>query len=491
MARGPYGPRVGVWGVSDVDDAAAVLLPRIVEQEMRRRLPDASIRVFAPFGRLRPRPRDGGRPAEPLGPATDERLAELGGALDLVVAGGPWCLAADAVLATLYDVDEEELAGRRLSRFFLGGPPPDADGLPVMVWHAMEVRDSNGAEARDDRRLWSALARQQRVSVRDERSRALLHSAEVEREVSVVPEAALLLPRLFSAALLRRRAEQSRVVSGHGAGIRILSVDADLLRGDTAGPVVAALAARREADDGIRFAVLDASGRGDIDAATDRRVVELTGQAVTPGRCTALEDVAATVAGSITVVARSRFIVAAAVGFGVPTVAIDDGESGLDELVGGHRSVSPHDAGGVRDAVANAVEAPERCRVRADPLVRRLDAEFDALAELARRAAGQRAATAATSVQVDVAVEDVAALIEAHRARGLRMVDERNALNAEIARLEVQLERREIEHRATVGKLEAEIAVWRSATERVVTSRTWRYTEGARRLYARLRHRLG
>jgi hypothetical protein len=71
--------RIALWGAFDVEDCGRVAIPRVVDAEVRRRLPGAVVTVFAPLGRLRPLALDGGRPAEPLATldaGAMERLSE-------------------------------------------------------------------------------------------------------------------------------------------------------------------------------------------------------------------------------------------------------------------------------------------------------------------------------------------------------------------------------------------------------------------------------
>src|SRR5215216_4625450 len=82
------GPRIGVWGAFDVADYGNLLVPRIFENELRRRLPYPRIFPYAPLGAEHPIAIDGGRPAAPLGEWTPARRAQLAEQFDLIAVAG-------------------------------------------------------------------------------------------------------------------------------------------------------------------------------------------------------------------------------------------------------------------------------------------------------------------------------------------------------------------------------------------------------------------
>src|SRR5260370_15053455 len=74
---------IGVLGTFDTDLFDDALAPRVLRRELKARLPGAKIITFAPYGALRPTPRDGGEAAEPLGRWSPDPAAAL--------TAGPGC----------------------------------------------------------------------------------------------------------------------------------------------------------------------------------------------------------------------------------------------------------------------------------------------------------------------------------------------------------------------------------------------------------------
>ena len=71
----PASCSIGVLGTFDTDLFDDALAPRVLRRELKARLPGAKIITFAPYGALRPTPRDGGEAAEPLGRWSPDRAA--------------------------------------------------------------------------------------------------------------------------------------------------------------------------------------------------------------------------------------------------------------------------------------------------------------------------------------------------------------------------------------------------------------------------------
>lgn len=148
--------RLGLWGAFDVEDHGQALYACIVRSELARRLPAASIRIFAPTDL--PTRADRGEPAEALGPWSPGREAELAAQLDAVVIGG----------AGLVDAE----------RFFVEAPA----GVAAR-WH-----------------------------VTDPDEEAALRGAGVEGAIDLTAHPAVLAPRLFPAAVLAKRLEYLRLM---------------------------------------------------------------------------------------------------------------------------------------------------------------------------------------------------------------------------------------------------------------------------------------
>ncbi|HKC25576.1 MAG TPA: polysaccharide pyruvyl transferase family protein, partial [Thermoanaerobaculia bacterium] len=195
--------RIGLWGCFDAAIFGDLIAARVVEAELRRRSPGAEVRTFAPFGRLRPIPLDAGRLAEPFGPQTPARLSELSSELDAAFVGsGDLLTFDDTHFAAWYELPAGDLAPLRVGRWLIEGFGETED-RPALAWNALGVPhdlDRDGAV-----RVRAAARSAVYLSVRDERSRARLLAAGVEREITVVPEPALFARRVFSPAHLERR----------------------------------------------------------------------------------------------------------------------------------------------------------------------------------------------------------------------------------------------------------------------------------------------
>src|SRR5919204_1755609 len=163
------GPRIALWGLYDVADYHALLVARILERELRARLPLARIDRYAPLGSDHPSALDGGRPALPLGSPTPHRKRQLAERHDLVVVAGD--------VVHVDDRRYDELYGRsnlRASEFFVDGLGEDLERRCPVVWTSVGVPFDVPAETGD--RVRAALARRAHVSVRDEESRRRLQA---------------------------------------------------------------------------------------------------------------------------------------------------------------------------------------------------------------------------------------------------------------------------------------------------------------------------
>jgi hypothetical protein len=199
------GPAVAVLGIFDAADFGELLAGRIVERELRERLPLARVDLYAPLGERRPVALDGGRPALSLGPPEPSRKAELAARHDLVVVTGDVLHTRDELYAELYGLPEGEAERLCPSGFFVDGLDRDAQ----VAWHAVGVPFELDAAAAD--RVRTAL-RAGRVSVHDEGSHARLFAADVAAEIALVPHPAVLADRLFPADVLRKRIDYLRAM---------------------------------------------------------------------------------------------------------------------------------------------------------------------------------------------------------------------------------------------------------------------------------------
>ncbi|MGH7426610.1 MAG: polysaccharide pyruvyl transferase family protein, partial [Candidatus Methylomirabilales bacterium] len=210
--RQPLRARIGVWGTFDLDSLGDQLRLSVLSHELARRLPGATIRAFAPYGYLRPTRLDGGEPAEPLGAWSEDRAAELAAELDCVIVAGVELhgLQGGESLASRYGVDPEEIRRLAPDRFFIEGLGPELEGRCPIVWSSVGLAVAHDPELAS--RLAAALSSRPHISVRDEISRARLEATGVTRTIEVVPDPALLAPRLYPASLLEKRLEYLRLM---------------------------------------------------------------------------------------------------------------------------------------------------------------------------------------------------------------------------------------------------------------------------------------
>jgi hypothetical protein len=290
-------------------------------------------------------------------------------------------------------------------------------------------------------------------------------------DVEQPPPPALLLARLLAPRLLERRAGFLRsvgwawgaepVVTVHGGAGLLGVVDdlaASLLPLVEAGTVAVQLAAAGALDGEEAFAGALESALG---SSRCRRL---------PGVAT-LEDQAALIAGSTAFLGPPGLGLWLAAALGVPAASPTTGGEGrlLDEL--GVMQPQP-------SALAAAVRGlldPGAPRPTAAAAVARLDRHLDRLAGAVR--SGSRDDPLPTDHAGGV--ED---LVLAHDARGRQLFAERRALQAA---LEGAV--RDLRHEA--DRLRSELAAARAANDRIVGSRTWRYTQPVRDTLARVRER--
>lgn len=195
-ARPPTVLHVGAFDLASYGDQ---LYPLISAHELGQRLEHVEVLPFGPLGTPGDGLADAGR-CWALGPWSTHRASELARKADVVLCGGGEIVQGDGTTyAAFYGIDTLDAEGLRIDRWFLECLGSAEHDCPV-VWHSpgvpSELDESTAA------RLRSALADRAMVAVRDERSRHLLENAGVDRAVEVVPDSALLLPRVLTPSLL-------------------------------------------------------------------------------------------------------------------------------------------------------------------------------------------------------------------------------------------------------------------------------------------------
>jgi hypothetical protein len=195
-------PRIGVWGRFESSGFPDLVQPWILESEIRRRLPEAELRIYAPLEGGQAIASDPGFATVDLGEWSPRRATELAESLDCVIVAGDLFGVSDEWNSS---VPDPGASGARLAPFLVEGLGRELEkGCPV-AWSAVSV--AFDLEPEEAERLRTALAGRSYVSVRDEASRLRLQGAGIESEVALVPEPLLLLPRAFPPELLARRLE--------------------------------------------------------------------------------------------------------------------------------------------------------------------------------------------------------------------------------------------------------------------------------------------
>jgi Polysaccharide pyruvyl transferase len=403
------GPRIGIWGTFDLADYGNLLLPRILESELRRRLPLAQVIAYSPLGHDHPLPMDAGRPALPLGPPEPQRKKQLAELLDLVVVLGNVIHARDELYADRYGIPQKNAERLRPSGWFVDGLGPDLERRCPIVWHAVEV--PFGFAGLEAERIMSALESKRRVTVRDEISRERLEETGTTQQIDVVPDATILVSRLFDADVLRKRTDYLRVIGSYPTDKPPLVIQGDASLGERAVDIAGALKAAHDAGDAIVLAELS-QPTGDAQFA-DAVAPLLSGVFRLPATAS-VEDITATIARARAFAGASPQGHSVALALGVPSLPIE--ASSLD--------------------IKNSID--ERTQAR---LQHEADAELDELASIAERSwsdrvAGDERTPAALGRALSHAHERYEALLRAHDVRGERLVTERLKFADIVDRLE-------------------------------------------------------
>lgn len=171
-----------IWGSTDLPGVGDQVLARVLEHQLRLRLPDHRTVLFAPFGVTRPTVADGGVVARPLG--TGARAA-----LTVVCPGFPVGSSA-AELVDRYGTPDAAPAARWFSTGLADGP---------LVWTAVRVPADPSPEvvATVDAQPWT--------SVRDRVSLERLRRAGVRGDVAVVGHPGLLAGELVDESVRHNR----------------------------------------------------------------------------------------------------------------------------------------------------------------------------------------------------------------------------------------------------------------------------------------------
>jgi hypothetical protein len=273
------GPRIGVWGAFDVADYGNLLVPRIFENELRRRLPYARVFPYAPLGAEHPIAIDGGRPAAPLGDWTRARPAQLAEQFDLVaVAGSEELHQGD-------DLDREP------SRFLVDGLGEELEQrCPVVFWVQSDV------------------------------CRERLLAAGTERRIDVVPDLAILASRLLSDETARKRLGYLRAVNRYPADKPPLVLESSTRLGLGADAYTRAVSEARAHDPALPI-VLVALGSAESDSELARALAAgIDGAAHELTADVTLDDLVVAIGNARAFCGASSAGFSTALAFGVPAV---------------------------------------------------------------------------------------------------------------------------------------------------------------------------
>lgn len=490
--------RVGVWGTFDLENFGDMLFPPIVRRELLRRLPEATIRMFGPYGYLRPISWDGGQPAEPLGPWCRERVTELARDLDCVLVGGGEIIhTRDEMLAPHYGVEPDQILERAPSRYFIEGLGADLESECPVLWNAVGIPFDLGPE--EAARVRAALSRRPYVAVRDELSKRRLKAAGVDREIHVVPDPGLLLPRLFPPRLLDKRLAYLRLMGWYPPSGRpiVLQGNRDLVR---FVPALVPAISRLVEQQGQAPIVVAETGpcHGDAQFA-DALAHALPLPVYRLPAKVGLEDLVTAIASSRGFVDISLHGNITAFVYGRPHVILNlNGQSKLDGfagLIGGEERLvhEPTEVPGAFQRASARAPRPDVVAV----LQARVDAHFDRVAMIAEASAGARRAggpdlrLAELDRRLAEAQDYAAALERALEVRGRRLVQERLVFADHVQDLrdqhwaELQEERARLQ--AEIDALRKEVQGKHEWLVGLMSTRTFRYTAPLRAVYGRVR----
>lgn len=429
------GPRIGVWGTFDLTNYGDLLVPRIFEREILRRLPLATVRSYSPLGHLHPVAMDGGLQADPLGPWEPARRADLAAELDLVVIGGGDLIhARDEAYGICYRWTPEETARLCPSRYFIDGLGPDLEASCPVAWHAVGAPFELTPE--EARRVREALATKAYVAVRDEITRGRLLATGTDREIHVVPDSTLLVPDVFSSDVLARRLRFLRTMGWYPVDRAPL-----VLQGSAAiarhAPRLADAVRAVLGELGHPPVVLIETGPCHGDGAfLDALAPALPGPVYRMPAAVALEDVAAALANACAFAGDSLHGSLTALSYGVPFVVVNlAGDSKLDGFarLAGQEDVLIHTTAELPEALRHAFAPgrPAALRSVLDRLLPSIAACFDRLAGLAERSwiarteRGERPGLPAMARALAAARERQRALLRDREALRTRLVEER------------------------------------------------------------------
>jgi hypothetical protein len=397
-------PVVGLLGAFDTGELGEVALRRVIESELARRRPDVAVVALAPFGAERPIPGDEGRPARPLGDSANGGLG-----VDALIVTGE-VLADSEHWAARYAVLDDAIASRGVAELVLTGTRNGEAAAASIAWFAVGGPDGASAAV-------TGLARKD-VWARDRATQERLGATAV-----LSGDPVLLAREVFAPDTVRRRLELLRMCGAVPAGRRLV-VEAGA-GGSSPGLVerlVDAMNAALRSDPTLSVIVLTLDPTSKAGLASNLRVTGLPAERVHHlPNWSGLEDIAATMSGCVAVVATSSAGAHLAAALGAPVAAVDTVDRNrFDPVI---PLLGADLAGGVRALLVHptpvAIDVPSQTLLGA----------FAQLAERLPRTAAFPAAN-----RDEDPVQSALAILQQ------RLVDERTALQAELSRVQADLQ---------------------------------------------------
>jgi 2-polyprenyl-3-methyl-5-hydroxy-6-metoxy-1,4-benzoquinol methylase len=306
--------QVGLWGTFDTGHPGELLRLAVHRRELQRRLPNAHLRVFAPYGHLRDdfASYAPGLVIEALGSATPERSEAVARELDAVVVMGPVTSRLDE-LARRYG---EAAAAPDHPALLLAKPFPAGSDWPPVVYS--DVSATLDVASTGDRDLAAAMAAAAITATSD--ARLCTRLRQVDTDCRQIPDSLALVPRVLDRATVARF--QREVLLGRAYVVVHV--------GTAARPAFERLLAalRRLGEERPELLVVGANldgtpGEGEMSAA----LVERFPGAIPVADIDRAEAAAAVLAGAALVVSSSAWVSTIASAYGVPSLSLDRPDS--------------------------------------------------------------------------------------------------------------------------------------------------------------------
>lgn len=460
------GPRIGLWGRFDVASFGDLIVPRVFENEMRRRLPRMDVQTYAPLGSLHPIALDGGQTAQGLGPWSRRRVAELAEGTDCVVIGGGDVIHThEALFAADYGMSADDVRRLRPSSFFIEGLGRSLERRCPIAWNAVGVPFR--FEGEEAARLRAALGPRRYLSVRDTPSKQRLRDAGVEGPIEVVPDPSLLAARAFPPELLVRRLDYLKFMDWFPTAVEPLVLQGGGHLVPRARSIARSLLLALRGRSIPIVLVETESGRGEAEFL-DAIAPHLGDAVFRVPSSVGLSDIAAVLAHARAFLGSSLSAGLAAASFGVPVLRLElDG--GRDRI----RASEWTDDGVTTVPLDTDLSASLRRLLvsqRREGLPRdaeeRLEAHFDRIAEIAESSVLRRLARisrkqprVARAGMVE-ALRDAEERIEdsrtAYAARGEQMLQQRFRLVEALEQREAELQKDLVELRCALEEARSE-----------------------------------